>query len=43
VVIQAINHGIDHRSQIATLLSQQGIELPDLDAWAYNDAMHKTS
>src|SRR5579885_233689 len=39
VVIQAINHGIDHRSQIATLLSQQGIKLPDnfLDAWAYND------
>ncbi|HEV2661333.1 MAG TPA: DinB family protein [Ktedonobacteraceae bacterium] len=43
VVIQAIDHGIDHRSQIATLLSQQGIEPPDLDAWAYNDAMHKTS
>ena len=41
VVIQAINHGIDHRSQIATLLSQQDIELPDnfLDAWAYNDAL----
>jgi uncharacterized damage-inducible protein DinB len=42
VVIQVINHGIDHRSQIATLLSQQEIELPDnfLDAWAYNDALH---
>ena len=39
VVIQAINHAIDHRSQIATLLSQQGIEPPELDAWAYNDAM----
>jgi uncharacterized damage-inducible protein DinB len=39
VLIQAINHGVDHRSQIATLLSQQGIELPALDAWAYNDAM----
>ncbi len=39
VVIQAIDHGIDHRSQIATMLSQQGIEPPDLDAWAYNDAM----
>jgi uncharacterized damage-inducible protein DinB len=37
VLIQAINHGIDHRSQIATLLSQQGIELPALDGWAYND------
>ncbi len=39
VVIQAINHGIDHRSQISTLLSQQGIDPPELDAWAYNDAM----
>ena len=37
VVIQAINHAIDHRSQISTQLSQQGIEPPDLDAWAYND------
>jgi uncharacterized damage-inducible protein DinB len=40
VLIQAINHTVDHRSQIATLLSQQGIEPPDLDGWSYNDAMH---
>ena len=39
VLIQAINHGVDHRSQIATLLSQQDIEPPDLDGWSYNDAM----
>jgi|SRR5581483_12421403 len=39
VVIQAINHAIDHRSQIATLLSQQGSEAPGLDSWSYNDAM----
>lgn len=43
VVIQAIDHAIDHRSQIATLLSQHGIELPELSAWAYNDAMHERS
>ena len=43
VVIQAINHTIDHRSQIATLLSQQDVEPPDLDAWAYNDAMRERS
>ena len=43
VVIQAINHAIDHRSQIATLLSQQDIEPPDLDGWAYHDAMHERS
>jgi uncharacterized damage-inducible protein DinB len=40
VLIQAINHAIDHRSQIATLLSQQDIEPPELDGWSYNDAMH---
>ncbi len=43
VVIQAINHAIDHRSQISTLLSQQDIEPPDLDAWAYNDATYRRS
>jgi uncharacterized damage-inducible protein DinB len=40
LLIQALNHAIDHRSQIATLLSQQDIEPPDLDGWSYNDAMH---
>jgi uncharacterized damage-inducible protein DinB len=43
VVIQAINHAIDHHSQISTLLSQQGIEPPELDSWSYNDAMHERS
>jgi uncharacterized damage-inducible protein DinB len=40
VLIQAINHAIDHRSQIATVLSQQDIEPPNLDGWSYNDAMY---
>ena len=43
VVIQAINHAIDHRSQISTLLSQQDVEPPDLDSWAYNDAIYQSS
>jgi len=43
VVIQAINHAIDHRSQIATLLGQQDIKPPDLDGWAYHEAMHERS
>jgi uncharacterized damage-inducible protein DinB len=37
VLIQALDHGIDHRSQIATLMSIQNIEPPCLDAWCYND------
>lgn len=43
VVLQAIDHGIDHRTQIATALSQQDIEPPDLDSWAYNDATFERS
>ncbi|HEY3993067.1 MAG TPA: DinB family protein [Ktedonobacteraceae bacterium] len=38
VLIQALNHAIDHRSQIATLLSQQDIQPPRLDGWGYNNA-----
>ncbi len=39
VLIQVINHAIDHRSQISTLLSQQDIEPPYLDGRSYNDAL----
>jgi len=43
VLIQAITHGIDHRSQIATLLSQQDITLPELDGWSYYDALSQSN
>jgi uncharacterized damage-inducible protein DinB len=43
VMMEAIQHAIDHRSQVATLLSQQHIELPGLDAWSYNDATYNRS
>ena len=32
---QAINHGTDHRAHICTVLTQQGIEPPNLDVWTY--------
>jgi uncharacterized damage-inducible protein DinB len=32
---QAINHGTEHRSHINTILTQQGIEAPNLDVWEY--------
>ena len=35
---QAVHHATDHRSQIATMLSQAGIEPPDLDVWAWAGA-----
>lgn len=37
LLIQAINHGADHRSQIATILTQHGIEPPNIDGWTYDD------
>ncbi len=33
---QAINHATEHRSQVMTILSQQGITPPVLDAWTFN-------
>ena len=33
--IQAINHATEHRTQIATILTQKGIQPPDLDGWVY--------
>jgi hypothetical protein len=32
---QFVYHGIDHRSQIATILSANGLEPPDLQVWPY--------
>jgi uncharacterized damage-inducible protein DinB len=32
---QALHHGTDHRSQIATALTNLGIEPPEIDVWAY--------
>ena len=38
-LMQAIHHAADHRSQIATVLSQAGVEPPDLSVWAYDEAL----
>jgi len=32
---QALHHGNDHRTQICTVLSSNGFEVPDLDVWTY--------
>lgn len=32
---QVIDHGREHRSHAATILTQLGIEPPDIDMWAY--------
>jgi uncharacterized damage-inducible protein DinB len=35
MIAQALHHGTDHRSQICTVLSSNGYEVPDLDVWTY--------
>ncbi|HEX8231135.1 MAG TPA: DinB family protein [Chloroflexia bacterium] len=35
ILLQAINHATEHRSHIATILTQQGITPPDMDGWSY--------
>jgi hypothetical protein len=35
LVAQALHHGNDHRTQICTVLSAGGFEIPDLDVWSY--------
>jgi uncharacterized damage-inducible protein DinB len=35
--VQAINHATEHRTQIAAILTQQGIEPPGMDGWTYHE------
>lgn len=37
LLVQAINHATEHRAQILTTLTQQGIEPPDVSGWAWNE------
>jgi uncharacterized damage-inducible protein DinB len=35
---QAINHATEHRTQVKTILTQLGIQPPELDGWTYNES-----
>ena len=35
LLIQAIHHGNDHRTQICSTLGALGLEVPELDGWSY--------
>jgi uncharacterized damage-inducible protein DinB len=37
LLTQAINHATEHRSQIMAILTQSGIQPPELDGWSYFD------
>jgi uncharacterized damage-inducible protein DinB len=38
-LVQTVHHGDDHRTQVNTLLSRHGIEAPELDGWAFAEAV----
>jgi uncharacterized damage-inducible protein DinB len=35
LLLQAIHHGNDHRTQICSTLGASGLDVPELDGWAY--------
>lgn len=35
LLLQAINHSTEHRAQISAIITQLGIEPPEMDGWAY--------
>ena len=39
---QAIHHGTDHRSQVATALTSLGIEPPGIDLWEWAESIGRT-
>ena len=41
ILTQVINHATEHRAQIMAILTQLGIEPPDLQGWTYFDEVAK--
>ena len=41
ILTQAINHATEHRAQIMVILTQLGIQPPDLDSWTYFDKLEE--
>ena len=39
LLTQAINHATEHRAQIMVIMTQLGVEPPDLDSWTYFDEL----
>lgn len=43
LVVQTIQHGIDHRTQICTTLSVLGLKPASIDGWSYWTAVHESA
>ena len=39
ILTQVINHATEHRSQVMTIMTQLGVDPPDLQSWAYFDEL----
>jgi uncharacterized damage-inducible protein DinB len=37
LLAQSIHHADDHRTQVLTILGARGLEVPELDIWAYGE------
>jgi len=35
LLVQALDHGREHRTQVAAILTRNGVTPPDMDGWAY--------
>jgi uncharacterized damage-inducible protein DinB len=43
LLTQSINHSTEHRSHVMTVLTQVGVEPPELDGWFYALATEQLS
>jgi len=41
ILTQVINHATEHRAQVMVILTQLGIQPPDLSSWTYYDPLEK--
>ncbi len=41
ILTQVINHATEHRAQIMVIMTQLGIEPPNLDSWSYFNELEK--
>ncbi|RIK42270.1 MAG: hypothetical protein DCC58_11255 [Chloroflexi bacterium] len=37
LLLQALTHATEHRTQVAAILTQQGIQPPGMDGWTYHE------
>jgi uncharacterized damage-inducible protein DinB len=37
-LLHALEHGVEHRTEIKVTMAELGVERPDLDGWSYSEA-----